>query len=147
MSRVLDFADGFESTTEPLQGEIKANKLQNFPSDAAFVTAKGTPAEAGDIYFNTTDENIHVFRTVWEIVETSHTLDVFNLVSDIAANSNITLINGRFLVGANQLTVSLNGQLLNVGDDYTEVGSANTYSQVIKTLIDLKATDRLVVRN
>lgn len=52
--RILDFTDGFSSASEPTQGNISASGVQIYTSDAAFVTAKGAAAAAGDFYYNST---------------------------------------------------------------------------------------------
>jgi hypothetical protein len=52
--RILDFADGFSSSTEPNQGTILVSGLQSYVDDAAFETAKGSASAAGDSYYNTT---------------------------------------------------------------------------------------------
>lgn len=52
--RVLDFTDGFSSSSEPSQGTVSSSEIQSFANDAAFVTAKGSAADQGDIYNDTT---------------------------------------------------------------------------------------------
>lgn len=54
LMRILDFLDGFFSESVPSQGAATANALPTFVDDAAYVTAKGSAAAAGDLYFNTT---------------------------------------------------------------------------------------------
>lgn len=56
--RILDFSDGFESATEPLQGNVTANALKVFASDADFVTDKGSVATQGDVYSRSSDDVI-----------------------------------------------------------------------------------------
>lgn len=65
----------------------------------------------------------------------------------VAENSVITLLNsGNYVVGRNQLYISLNGQLLELGVDYAEVGAANSISTQIMILQDLVVGDRLTIR-
>lgn len=54
--RILDFSDGFTSATEPSVGSISANAASAYANDAAFVTAKGSSAADGDLYYNTTSD-------------------------------------------------------------------------------------------
>ena len=69
MSRILDFFDGFSSATQPLIDFIAAGRLQTYPDDAAYVTAKGEPAAEGDLYWNTTDKIIRIFDgTDWQSI-------------------------------------------------------------------------------
>lgn len=65
--RLIDFDDGFSSSTEPLVGAIAAGALRTFASDAAYVTAKGSAAANGDYYYNTTDHVVRIYReSAWE---------------------------------------------------------------------------------
>lgn len=57
----LDFSDSLESSVAPTAGVLEASALQQFASDAAFVTAKGSAAADGDIYYNTTDDQVRFF--------------------------------------------------------------------------------------
>lgn len=53
-TRTLDFSDGFQSAAAPTEGTIQATSAGAYADDSAFVTAKGSAAAVGDIYFNTT---------------------------------------------------------------------------------------------
>lgn len=84
-------------------------QVQSFGSDAGFVTAKGSAASEGDIYYNTTAETIRAFvNGAWEILSGSARLvsgtteetspasgDFVGLVdiSDSNAENKITLAN------------------------------------------------------
>lgn len=59
--RVLDFADLFESGVAPSTGSVSVFNV--FASDAAFEADKGSAGAAGDIYYNTTTNNIRFFKT------------------------------------------------------------------------------------
>lgn len=52
--RQVEFFDGFTSSTQPLAGQVITTAVNSFIDDAAFVTFKGSAAEAGDIYRNST---------------------------------------------------------------------------------------------
>lgn len=56
MSRIVEFADGYESSTAPASGAVQATALKSFPNDAAYVTDKGSAAAEGDTYWNSTDD-------------------------------------------------------------------------------------------
>lgn len=72
MSRILNFFDGFASATEPLQAFIKAGKLMTFATDGDYETAKGSAGETGDIYYNTTNDEIRIYtNTMWDSVSAS----------------------------------------------------------------------------
>lgn len=67
--RVINFLDTFESESAPTVGVIPAGALQGYASDAAYVTAKGSAAAAGDAYFNTTDNIARVHNgTSWNYI-------------------------------------------------------------------------------
>lgn len=70
VTRVLSFAEGV-SVSAPTQSSIQATSLADYADDAAFVTAKGSAAETGDMYYNTTDNLIHYYDDagVWRSVE------------------------------------------------------------------------------
>lgn len=54
--RVLDFSDGYESSTAPSLTDLTAAGLRVYVDDAAFVTAKGSAAAEGDMYWNSTSD-------------------------------------------------------------------------------------------
>ncbi len=54
--RIIEFADGSESSTAPTSGPIQATALKVFANDAAYVTDKGSAAAEGDQYWNSTDD-------------------------------------------------------------------------------------------
>ena len=59
--RSLNFNDGFSSASAPSQGAIQQNAYAIFANDAAFVTAKGSAAANGDVYYNSTTERVREF--------------------------------------------------------------------------------------
>lgn len=66
MARIIDFSDGFQSSSSPFSGTIGVNNLSSFVNDAAFETDKGSAGSAGDIYFNTTENRIRFHNgTSW----------------------------------------------------------------------------------
>jgi hypothetical protein len=69
-TRFLSFAEGV-SVGIPTQSTVKSTALNAYANDAAFVTAKGSAATTGDMYYNTTDNLIHYYddASVWRLVE------------------------------------------------------------------------------
>ena len=61
MARILDFADGFTSATEPTTGRTSADAIKEFSDDASYVSNKGSAAADGDIYLNDTTDLVRVF--------------------------------------------------------------------------------------
>jgi hypothetical protein len=72
----------------------------------------------------------------------------------VSSGTNITIpldsrdsnVQEQYLVGAGLLSVYLNGQLLELGVDWLEVGAVNTLSQQIQILQNLVVGDRLIFR-
>lgn len=60
MTRIINFADGFTSATQPDSG-VSATQLESYANDAAYVAANGTAAN-GDIYYNTTDNKVRIYE-------------------------------------------------------------------------------------
>lgn len=90
--RVLNFADGFNSNEEPLLGTITANNFPVFASTAAFVAAKGEPAELGDIFQESSGKVRYFDGTLWKTVADNS--DVSNIEALIqAANDLIADVN------------------------------------------------------
>jgi len=61
--RLLDFSDGYDSASAPDSGNVApgALTLPSYASDAAYVTAKGSAAAAGDVYYNTADTAVKAY--------------------------------------------------------------------------------------
>jgi hypothetical protein len=112
MARILDFTDGFTSVTSPSVGAISANQLPVFANDAAFETANGAGQE-GDIYFNSTDNLIHVHDGVAWVAEA--------LDSSVVHKAGIETITGAKTFSAN---VVINADLTVAGTT-TTVNSTN----------------------
>ena len=68
-TKSLQFSEGV-SVSAPTQTFISAGELITYASDAAYVSAKGSAAEEGDIYGNTTDNKIHYYNgSTWKVNE------------------------------------------------------------------------------
>ena len=150
MARILDIADGFTSSVEPLLGNIQATSLKTFASDAAFVAAKGAAAANGDCYFNTTlnvvrifsngswtffpiDENV-VHKTSNETIEGDKTFqDNVIVQKDLTVNEDVTIagnltVNGtQTIINTTTLEVEDKNILVNKnGTDATSEGAGIT---------------------
>lgn len=62
--RSVDFFDGFESSQAPTAGLVSATNMNTFVDDAAFVTFKGSAADEGDFYKNSTNDLIRYHNGV-----------------------------------------------------------------------------------
>lgn len=140
--RILDFSDGFESASAPSTGDIAANSLKVYASDAAFLADKaintGTGTD-GDIYFNSTLNNIRYWigPTNADFASLVDTVQNFDLVGSI----------GLPTIGANKVLYT-NGSSKIVGEtalDETRGGTAQTtyavgdtiYASAVNTLSKL----------
>jgi hypothetical protein len=61
MTRILDFADGFTSASNPTDQGISATELTSHAGDAAYVTAHGTAAD-GDLYYDTVTNKVRIYE-------------------------------------------------------------------------------------
>jgi hypothetical protein len=68
-TRILKFAEGV-SVGAPISTGIGATSLGVYPSQAAFVTDKGSAAAEGDAFFNSTTDKVEFYDgTSWRTVE------------------------------------------------------------------------------
>ena len=119
--RELDFADSFESSAAPTAGFTVASSIKSFVDDAAFVTAKGSAASAGDIYHNTTSNQVREYNgSAWrEIVASEGAQTIAGdktfsgsmvIIGDLTVNGTTTTINTQTLdVEDAQITVNKGG--------------------------------------
>ncbi|RTL05229.1 hypothetical protein EKK58_08760 [Candidatus Dependentiae bacterium] len=144
MARELDFADGFESSSAPSVGVAPSGGIQSFASDAAFVTAKGSAATAGDMYHNSVSAQVREFNgSVWRELAASEGAQTIagnktfsgNVIvaGDLTVNGTTTTINTATLdvedanvtvnKGGNQATANSNRAGIEVEmSDATEAG-------------------------
>lgn len=59
--RIVDFVDGFTSSSAPSSVQLVASGFETYASDAAFVAANGTATD-GDAYYNTTDNKVRIYE-------------------------------------------------------------------------------------
>lgn len=109
--RILDFTDGYSSATAPTQS------LPTFASTTAFVTAKGSSAADGDMFYDTTDDVLKVY-----------------------ANGSWTFVSAQAaaLTASRALVSSASGQVTVATTTSTEIGYVNGVTSAIQTQIDAK---------
>lgn len=102
--RILDFSDGYESSVAPTQSFAVSTSLRSFASDAAYVTAKGAAASEGDIYHNSTSDQIKYHDgSAWrEVVSASGTQTIGG---DKTFSDNV-VITGNFTVNGTVTTIN-----------------------------------------
>lgn len=87
------------------------------------------------------------FTSVNEPTPSGHSTSVHDIVVDQAANTVMTLLDsGNYIVGIEQLTIYLNGLLLQLGVDYSEIGTPGSLSTQILMIDNLVAGDKLTIR-
>jgi hypothetical protein len=122
--RSLDFSDGFESSSAPDQGIVTASTIVSFVDDAAYVAFKTSAAAAGDIYHNTTSNQIREFNgSVWREVVASQGAQT---IAGTKTFSNDVIITGDLTV--NGTTTTLNTTTLDVEDANVTVNKGGTQS-------------------
>ena len=86
-TKILKFAEGV-SVDAPAQSFLSASNIQSYVDDAAYVAAKGTPAAASDIYYNTTDDVIRYYHGVhgWRILGSEIPSDEAFYIGDPTTN-------------------------------------------------------------
>jgi hypothetical protein len=125
--RILDFSDGFQSSSSPTLGDINANSLRVYASDALFLAdkfANPNVGEDGDIYFNSA---LNVIR-YWIGPTNADFATLIDSVQDHDLAGSI----GLPTIGANKVLYT-NGSSKIVGEtalDETRGGTAQTaYAQ------------------
>lgn len=94
-ARTLDFADLESSNTQPSTLFSTAAQMPSYVDAAAFVSAKGSVAEAGDFFFNSTDDEVNYYDgSAWQVVATDAQIttldgDLTTAEADIVALQNI----------------------------------------------------------
>lgn len=69
-------------TAEIFSVKARAGLLPYYADDAAFITAKGSSAAAGDAYINTTVKAIRRYSTSWETLATTKHVEALNIVTE-----------------------------------------------------------------
>ncbi len=68
----------------------------------------------------------------------------WTLANDVAANTGIAIPGGiKYLVNRHHLRVSWNGLVLAIGQNFTEVGAEDTFSDTFRLTFDAKAGDEI----
>lgn len=134
--RIVDFADGAQSETTPVIGNIKASALIEYPDDATYeATEQGAPQE-GNIYFNTTDKSIRYYNgTIWqELIDEQSVQVVENKFIDADLN---TITN----IGNNEIKPLAGIEATKIADgsvDDTEFQYLDGVTSPIQTQLDAK---------
>jgi hypothetical protein len=133
-TRSLQFSEGV-TVSSPSQSFLEASSLLAYANDAAYVSAKGSAAEEGDIYYNTTldvqrlySENLAQWISLGEGAG-----GIDNVTSIAVGDSPYTL-----LTATHTLLVDASGGAVTV-NLYTAVGNEGRKVKIIKT--DSSAND------
>lgn len=79
--RLMKIADGFSSSAVPSDLLVSSGSYATYLSQADFVTALARPAQNGDIFFNSTSEQVETYQDGnWFPAEDELMIDALNLV-------------------------------------------------------------------
>lgn len=96
--RLINFSDGFSSSTEPILGLLTATSLKSFAADADFVTDKGEIAAVGDIYLRSSDNKIRFYNgTSWATVASQDASGNLVIEGNLTVQGTTTTINSQTL--------------------------------------------------
>lgn len=116
--RVLDFQDTFETDAPPEEAFTVATSLGVYASDAAYVSAKGAAAANSDAYYNSTDNEVRIYRGgSWEYLGQAKVTGTRGSPQAIIAGTGIAFAGKRpsnlwYVEGnAGPVTVSANPQI------------------------------------
>ena len=148
MSRILDFFDGYSSASAPTVSFISSGSLVSYADDSAYVTAKGSAAAAGDIYYNSTSGYVRFYDGVsaqWRNVSLSSAKETITLDGTDISNGYIDLAES---VISESISVQPNGgPLQRPTTDYTlsTVGGVTRVTFAGDLVSELIATDVLYI--
>ncbi len=163
MPRKLNFADGFESSTEPVQGNITADNLVCYPDDAAYEAVVLNSPQCGNIYRNETtgkiryydevagvwkdqDEDAFVAINAIEAEQDAQDILIAQNATDIAANTTeIALVNARsnhdrniYLISDGEVSHPVLGDITFPADTFLQLaGSPNDANEIAAQTISL----------
>jgi hypothetical protein len=129
--KLLNFADGFESASEPTQGNLTTNKLKVFASDAAYVTDKGSAASQGDVYVNSTTDKIRFYNDAGWVNVVLHDSSGLLPISQGGTNSTAALTNSKVIH-------SSAGAIVESATTSTELGYLSGVTSALQTQLDAK---------
>lgn len=136
MARIVNFVDGAESETTPTIGNITASDLVEYVDDAAYEAAESGAPAAGNIYYNTTLNQIRYYNgTSWITLADVSTAQTFtNKSIDADANTVTNIDNDNIKVAA-----AIDATKIHDGSvDNTEFGYLNGVTSGIQSQIDGK---------
>lgn len=148
--RIVEFFDGFESSTSPDLGNVIATSISVYANDAAYETGTDGTGDNGDLYLNSTTGQPRFHSTSWREFVTNFGAQTIAGQKTFQNNSffqgNVQ-IDGDLIVGGN--TVELNTTVLDVEDAQITInkngtqGSADNLSGLRVEMTD--ATDALLL--
>lgn len=134
--RIVNFADGAESETTPVIGNIKASALVDYPDDATYeANEQGSPVE-GNLYFNTSLNLIRYYTgTSWiSLVDESSAQTLTNKSLDADSNTVTNIDNDEIKAGAGIDVTKLHDGSV----DNAEFGHLDGVTSSIQTQLDSK---------
>jgi len=128
MARILDFADGFESSSQPDQGLLLASAIKEFVDNAAFELDKGAASSGGDAYINTTSGFLQLYTgAAWSSYVNASDAQTISGVKTFSDDMNVSgnvIITQNLTV--NGTTTSVNSTVLEVVDAQITVNKGGT---------------------
>jgi hypothetical protein len=135
--RIIDFSDGFTSSTAPLQVNVEADHLSVFANDAAYVTNKGSAAAVGDLYYNSGSNMVRFYNGSWNNL-------VGNIVNaDISSSASISLSKLAALTANRALISDGSGVVSTSSVTNTELGYVSGVTSSIQTQLNNKISNTL----
>lgn len=146
MAKIINFFDGAESSTTPVIGNIKASSLTVHPNDAAFEAANEDAPEAGNIYYNSTDDKIHYYDAdslSWKILpDPADQIDATKIADGSVTNTEFQYINSLTSNAQDQLDAKIDesreGQ--NNGIATLDSGGKVPVSQLPNSVMEFKGS-------
>lgn len=137
--RVLDFSDGFTSSSAPSITNVEAASLKAYANDAAFVSAEGT-AGNGDIYYNTTAHIARYYRNgTWVNIDSKLVTGSRASPTAVVAGTGVvasTVNEIKYIQGSGgAVDISANPQISAgtfVGQELTLVGRSDTNTVLLE---------------
>jgi hypothetical protein len=78
--RTIDFTNSFDSSNAPIAGSTGITPIRSYATDAAYVSGKGSVAENGDTYYNSTYHALRCYQnSAWHFLRVA---DVLTATSD-----------------------------------------------------------------
>lgn len=134
MAKRIEFADGAASSTTPTIGNIEASNLIQYANDAAYEAGEAGSPTVGNIYYNTTVNNVKYYNGSAWIVVLDSSLTASN-VANVAAGS---IIATDVQAAINELDSDRQSNTSDIATNTAKVsadGSIDTHSDVDVTTV------------